>query len=213
MKEIGIRSSFQYIFEWVMLLAWLNLLWVVFTLSGLVIFGWAPATTSLFNVWRTVYRDNNLQQPIFRIFYHEYKKSFLKANGLGLLLMVIVTMVSFGIMTLPYLNVFSLYVLLVLYIIVISLFLMMMVFIFPAFTHYQTSFINYFKYALLISISYFHYTLLIGLTMLLTYILFKAFPGLILFFSVSIPSALVMAIALKVFKKIENQAGLVSIES
>ncbi|MBM7541559.1 YesL family protein [Amphibacillus cookii] len=213
MKDIGIRSSFQYIFEWVMLLAWLNLLWIVFTLMGLVVFGWAPATAAMFNVLRAVYRENNLQQPIFQIFYHAYRKNFFKVNGLGLLLMVIVTMISFGIMTLPYLNALSLNIMLVLYTMVISLFLMMVVFIFPAFTHYQTRFINYFKYALLISISYFQYTLLIGLTLLLTYILFRAFPGLFLFFSISIPSALVMAIALKVFKQIESQAGLVSIES
>jgi len=204
-----IRTGLYNVFEWIVLLAWLNVLWTIFSLIGLVIFGWAPATTALLSVLRQVLREKNLQLPTFKEFYYYYKTNFIKANGVGLILILITLAIGYGFITLPFLPKLPFYIMFIFYLVMTSLFMIMSTFIFPAFTHYQTTFINYFKYALVIGLTHLHYGLLFFISLILMYVLFRAFPGLILFFSISIPCALLMSMALKVFNKIENSISVV----
>lgn len=205
---MSIRSSINHFFEWVTVLAWINLLWVVFTLLGLIVFGWAPATVAMLNVFKKVYREKNLHFPIFSTFLEQYKVSFFKANATGIILFLVIIAMAYGLLTLPYLNAVAFNMLFIFYLIMFSLVTFVVLFIFPILTHYRLSFINSFKYSMLIGLSNLHYSLVILISMGLIYVLFRAFPGLILFFAVSIPSAILMKLALKVFDKVEIQTEL-----
>jgi len=205
MNGANTRDGFYRILEWIMVLAWLNILWVIFTLLGFVIFGWAPATVSLLSMLRKIHKEKNLRLPKFKEFYHHYKANFMKANGVGLILIITIFVLGYGFMTLPYLPGLSFYVMFNFYVVMTSLFMVMSIFVFPTLTHYQATFINYFKYALLIGLSNLHYGLLCVISLALTYILFRAFPGLILFFPISVPCAILMFITLKAFNRIENK--------
>ncbi|WP_260843514.1 YesL family protein, partial [Staphylococcus epidermidis] len=69
--------------EAVVKIAWLNGLWLLFTLLGGVLFGWAPSTAAMCAVIRK-WLMGQKDVPIFPLFLDTYKKEFLKVNAIGL---------------------------------------------------------------------------------------------------------------------------------
>lgn len=205
---MGMRASINYFFEWVTVLAWINFLWVVFTLLGFLVFGWAPATVAMLKVFSEIYREKNIQQPIFKTFYAQYKVCFLKANAIGIMLVLVILSMAYGLLTLPYLNDLAFYLLFGFYLIMFSLVTFIILFIFPVLTQYKLSFLNSIKYSMLVGLSNLHYSVGIIVSMGIIYALFRAFPGLLLFFAVSIPSAILMKLALKVFDRVGMQTDM-----
>src|SRR5690554_99319 len=68
------------LFIWFSNLAYLNLLWIVFTLLGGIILGFIPSTSALFSVIRQLLRKNDEEIPITKIFWTYYRKDFWKIN-------------------------------------------------------------------------------------------------------------------------------------
>lgn len=86
--QLGAFSGFILTFcEWVARLAYLNLLWILFTLTGFGIFGFFPATIAMLATLRQFLIKNH--PPLFQTFWQYYKKEFLTSNKLGLLIVVI----------------------------------------------------------------------------------------------------------------------------
>lgn len=86
--QLGSFSNAVYtICDWVARLAYINLLWILFTLSGFVIFGFFPATIAMLATLRQFIRGNH--HPMFQTFWSYYKTEFFKSNKLGLLIVVI----------------------------------------------------------------------------------------------------------------------------
>ncbi|MGX2959560.1 YesL family protein [Peribacillus sp. JNUCC 23] len=74
--------------DWIIRLLYLNLLWIVFTIAGLVIAGIFPATVALFSVLKEwIHEGKNVR--VFNVFLNIYRKEFLKANRLGIILFFI----------------------------------------------------------------------------------------------------------------------------
>src|SRR5699024_9512825 len=63
-------------------LAYLNLLWLLFCVLGGFVFGWAPATVSLFTILKKWTEKKDLR--IFRTFFYTFKNEFIKSNVSGL---------------------------------------------------------------------------------------------------------------------------------
>lgn len=86
--QLGSFSNAVYTFcDWVARLAYINLLWILFTLSGFVILGIFPATIAMLATLRQFIRKNH--PPVFQTFWHYYKKEFFNSNKLGLMIVVI----------------------------------------------------------------------------------------------------------------------------
>ncbi|WP_453991119.1 YesL family protein [Bacillus nitroreducens] len=86
--QLGSFSSSVFTFcEWVARLAYLNILWILFTIGGLVIFGVFPATIAMLATLRQFINKN--EPPVFKTFWTYYKKEFLGSNKLGLIISVI----------------------------------------------------------------------------------------------------------------------------
>ncbi|WP_163536305.1 YesL family protein [Gracilibacillus sp. YIM 98692] len=63
-------------------LAYINALWILFTLAGLIVFGFFPATTAMYAVFRKrVMGDESIK--VFRLFWSTYRREFIKGNKLG----------------------------------------------------------------------------------------------------------------------------------
>lgn len=58
---------------WVMRLAYLNLLWLLFTLAGLGVAGLMPATAAMFTVTREWVKGNP-DASVFSVFLRAYKE-------------------------------------------------------------------------------------------------------------------------------------------
>jgi uncharacterized membrane protein YesL len=88
MDTSGFMGSFNKLLEWISRLALLNILWISFTLLGLVIFGFFPATVAMFAVVRK-WMLGNEEMSIFKTFWNAYKREFLKSNLLGIIIVAI----------------------------------------------------------------------------------------------------------------------------
>ena len=190
--------------EWIINLALLNILWILFTLLGLGVFGWAPATTAMLSILRKQANENS-QFSIFHQYWKGYKQDFFQANLIGYLLIVGIASLGISFNTLPNLNQTLILVLGTIFLMMTFLLGIILIFIFPVYAHYDTSIKGYFKAALLVGISNLHYILIIITMLIALYMLFSIIPGLLLFFSVSLPAKYMMFFTLDIVNKIKHK--------
>ncbi|RXZ00092.1 YesL family protein [Fictibacillus sp. S7] len=136
--------------NWLMRMAYINILWMVFTLLGVVVAGFSPATAAAFSVCRRWIRSDE-EFPVFRVFWQEYKQNFAGSQAYGW-----ISIVLMGVLYLDFLYFSSkssiLFFVLTVIAIVLSIMLAMaVVYIFPVYTHYRLNFLQYWKYALSIA--------------------------------------------------------------
>lgn len=203
----GFVSGYYKFATWATRLAYLNILWVFFTIIGLAIFGLMPATAAMFAVVRKwVMGEPDI--PIFKTFWNSYRKEFLPANGLGLILFLIgyFLVIQFNILffqkSIVYkMASFGIVALFILYTIVIT-------YLFPIFVHFNLKMIDYLKWPFIIGIIHPILTVLmiVGISAI-TYIIFMTIPALLFFFGGSTIAYLLMLGASQTFKKYEAQEG------
>ncbi|THE10839.1 DUF624 domain-containing protein [Bacillus timonensis] len=185
--------------DWVYRLAYVNILWLFFSLLGLVILGIFPATASMYTVIRKWM--NNEEVSVFRVFSETYRKEFMQSNIIGwiLLLMGLILWLDFmflGNMQGIFYNILTFILLPITFI-----YLSVLFFIFPVFVHFQLNKSEYFKYAFIISLSYPHYTLLMIIGSIILLVLFITFPLLFPLLSGSTIGLLNMLVSKWIFKK------------
>src|SRR5690625_2024178 len=84
----GFVSGYYRLALWVTRFAYLNLLWVVFTLVGLVFFGFLPATAAMFAVVRK-WISGETDIPVLQTFWKSYRKEFMIINVIGYIVFII----------------------------------------------------------------------------------------------------------------------------
>ena len=190
--------------DWIWKMALVNILWIIFTLAGLIVFGIFPATVALFTVIRKwILKETDI--PITRVFFDSYKKEFLPANLVGLLigafgfflymdyrLVVTIGGTVQSVLSIPLLILAIWYIITTLY-------------IFPVYVHFEIRFFQYFKYAFYIGTFNIHITILIVAALFLLSFPLAMFPGFIPFFSVSLMSLVMLCGAKVAFNRIEKK--------
>ena len=86
LRDLG--SSLYMMLEWITRFAYLHLLWVLFTLAGVVILGIYPSTTAAFAIMRK-WLHGESELPVFKTFWTYYRNEFWKSNHLGLYITII----------------------------------------------------------------------------------------------------------------------------
>lgn len=89
MGKVLNMSKFYLLLEWIMWLAYINLLWIVSALFGLIVFGVFPATVAMFTVIRNLLIKDATGKQIFKTFIFTYKREFLKSNAIGIIITAI----------------------------------------------------------------------------------------------------------------------------
>ncbi|MEH7179295.1 YesL family protein [Neobacillus vireti] len=206
MFHAGYMEKLNTIMEWIMRFFVLQLIWILFTLVGLVIGGIFPATFSMFAICRK-WLNKQTEFPIFRTFWDLYRKGFLKTNLLGW-----VTTLT-GCSLYYYFQLFKggegtidLVLLIVVWIAGI-LYLMTALLMIPVYVHFDIKLINVVKYALIIAISNpFHClsmaALIAGFCMVMVLV-----PALIPFFSFSVLAFGLMWMAKSAFTRLEQKVA------
>lgn len=190
---------------WIMRLLYLNMLWILFTLLGCIVFGLFPATTAMFAVTRKWFVKGG-QIPIFSVFWSTYKTSFFQMNMIGTLL------TSLGIILYVDLRFFqtanhSIYIILS-YFIIFALFIYFVVvlYIFPLYVHYQYRTLEYIKRSVIIVLGKPLYSIMMIVGCYFVYFISTTFPILIIFISGSLFSLVIMWISMHSFKQNEVSA-------
>jgi uncharacterized membrane protein YesL len=193
--------------EWAMKLAYLNFLWIVFTILGLGVFGIMPATVATFTIarkWLKLEEDI----PIGRTFFSTYKKEFLKSNVIGFILGIagMILYVNY-----QYINVIDnpiIHIVIVSFIFMMSIFYgILILYIVPVYVHFDLKLSQYFKYALMIGIMKIPLTILMVITIYLLYLFLVFIPGLIPLFVVSMLALVIMGFSYYAFLLIEKQSS------
>ncbi|GAE92162.1 yESV protein [Gracilibacillus boraciitolerans JCM 21714] len=187
-------GEFYRVSIWITRFAWLNILWLIFTLLGLVLFGIMPASIAMFSIVRKwVLKDFNV--PIFQSFLLEYKRNFFRANLLGIVLYVIGYFLSVFLKYTGMMSESNLYpVLLGTFILAAFFYVLLILYIAPVFVHYELSFWQYIRYAISIGAVNLPYSVSALTVLAGIYYVSLKFPGITLFFSFSISAYVTMFI-------------------
>ncbi len=200
----GIVGFLYKISEWIVRLAYLNLLWIMFILSGLVIFGIMPATAAMFSIVRKwLMGDTDIS--LFKTFWSYYKADFIKMNILGIILFIFSVSIYVNIefiqtSTNSFLNVLYVPILLITF-----FYCLILLYIIPVYVHYDFKLIQVIKNAFIIMIFNPLSTLLMVIGSFLIYLIISFVPGLFLFFSGSSVALVIMLSANLAFKNIERK--------
>ncbi|GAF24400.1 hypothetical protein JCM19047_4302 [Bacillus sp. JCM 19047] len=191
MEMNGLMGGVYRIAEWIMRLAAINLLWILFTVGGLVVGGLFPATQAAFAVTRQWIRGET-DLPIFKTFVHYFKKDYLKVQIMGLCLTIIGFVLYIDLVFIyqsanPYVQLLAFPLLILTFIYILTCF-----YAFSAFVHYELSVFKLLKHAALHTVV--RPFLSIGMLITCAGVLFLMFqfPGVLPFFGVSIPIFLLM---------------------
>jgi uncharacterized membrane protein YesL len=186
---MNISSGLYKLFDWIYRLALINILWLFFSIIGLIIFGFFPATVAMF----TIIRKSVLKEdvPIFRTFWLTYKKEFFKSNLLGLILVVIGYIFYLDLIFLK--STSGLIQFLYAPMLVMSfVYMLMLLYIFPVYVHYEIKVFQIIKNSFLIMILYPIYTIMMIMMILLVSFMMLKLSSTIIFFSGSLFSLIIM---------------------
>lgn len=204
------ETKFYAIGTWIYKLALVNLLWILFTLAGLVIFGFFPATVALFTVVRK-WLMGDQEIPIFKTFIKTYRSEFIKGNLLSYIILAIGLLFFFDIKFFQGFN-NAAYLLSYLFIFLFFTYCVMLLFVFPVYVHFKLSIYQYIKHAFLILlISPFRSILLLMMTFFIYYLTVQ-FSAIIIFFGMSVEALIIMWVSLKIFHKIEVKSNKLNVQ-
>lgn len=189
--------------QWIMKFVYLNILWILFTICGLIIFGIAPATISVFYIqrkWMKGYEDI----PIFSTFYQQYKKNFKKSNYLGILLVFIGWLIYFDLQFFMGKDHLFFQIISILMYILSIWYILIILFVVPVYVHYELKFIQNIKYAFIVGMLSPIKNLIMIVCSCGAVFLLLNYPKLIIFFGVSLPTFIIMFFSDQIFTKIES---------
>ncbi|RDW21316.1 hypothetical protein CWR48_02570 [Oceanobacillus arenosus] len=198
----GIFRIFSFL-NWIMRLAYVQLLWIVFTVLGLGIFGLFPATNAMFAMIRKWLSGKDI--PVFPFMWKTYRREFMKANLHFYTLLLIGGIIYF------YFKLFQnqtsiFFAILTILLFIIAIFYCFSVTIAMAVhTHYELRLRSFLTIVFYTVIRYPFHMITIGVIHVLFYFLITAIPGLVPFFSISILALAVMFVMNLVFDKMDEK--------
>lgn len=196
------RNTLFAITEWITRLAYINILWLGFTLLGLIVFGLFPATIAMFTITRKwIMGDTDL--PVFTTFWQAYKQEFLKSNLFGLIFYFIGFVFFINTTFLLTVDAGSFFnsIKIPLYVAMIALALIM-VYVIPTYVHYDLKFLQIWKNAFLIMLIHPLHNIAIVVGSVVVVYLMLRFPATLVFFCASVPTFIIMGICYQAFKRV-----------
>lgn len=191
MEMNGLMGGVYRITEWIMRLAAINLLWIAFTVGGLIVGGLFPATQATFAITRQWIRGET-DLPIFKTFLHYFKKDYWKVQIMGFSLTLIGVILYIDLLFI-YQSTNSFVQLLTFPLLILSLIYALTCFYaFSAFVHYELPVFKLLKHAALHTVVRPFLSVGMMTSFVASVFLMFQFPGVLPFFGVSIPVFLLM---------------------
>lgn len=199
-----VSTRFYRLAEWIWRFAYVNLLWLGFTLLGLGFLGIFPATVAVYTVLRK-WLTKDTEVSIIKIFWFTFKQDFLRANILGYILSVLGFFIWYNYQYLSIATGTEHTIILIFWCIAVVLFILLALFLFPVYVHFDLPLFKYFKTTILIAIASPLSLITVGVGIWIAVQIFYTVPGLIPFYSVSTIGWLIMWATLQAFQRIERK--------
>lgn len=184
MAERGLLSGIYLFMEWVARFVYLQFLWAVFSVVGLIGFGLFPATFTMFAITRRWIRGNT-DFPLFSTFKEMYRSGFLKTNAIGWIMAAIGFILYFYLRQFQSLTGTLSIVLFFLSFILCIIFIMTLFFLAPVYAQYELSVLRSLKIAAMMALSHPLHVISMGFTVYCFILFIQKIPGLLPFFSFS----------------------------
>ncbi|WP_421378275.1 YesL family protein [Bacillus salacetis] len=203
MNNRAVRGVYS-LTEWITKFAYLNILWIGFTLLGLVIFGFLPATVALFTILRK-WIMGEYETPIFQTFWETYKKDFFKSNLMGIVFVLLAVLAYIDLYFMDLNGGSGLQVTHIpLYLMILAI-AMTVLYTIPVYVHYNVGFVQVFKNAFLIMLLNPIPNVLMLAGVVSTLFVMNALPALLFIFGGSFTAAIIMASCYLAFQRIDKK--------
>ncbi|MCK0471818.1 YesL family protein [Halalkalibacter sp. APA_J-10(15)] len=190
------------IFNWIFKMAYLNGLWILFSLVGLVIFGFFPSTIAMLTICKK-WLNGEEELPIFKTFMNVLKAEKLRGNLLGWILVSIgavlyanFLVIQANVESVSIIFIFSFYLIAFLYIVTLT-------HVFPLYIHYKVPLLIIIKNAFIMSLSNIHFSGGMIISQSAIYYVMFSYPASALFFLGSVQAMIQMWLAVRSFHRIE----------
>jgi uncharacterized membrane protein YesL len=197
-------QSLDAIFRWITRLAFVNLLWIAFSLLGLIFVGIFPATVATLAITRK-WLTGSREVRIFKVFKDTFKKEFIVANIIGWLLTIlgILLYVNYQVMvlmddSLPIVTIFA-------YFLILFFYGLFIIWVFPMIANYNGSIKQYLKNSFIIGIGKIHVTLALMIWLFVVLYVSLEFPATIIFCSISIAAVGWNWLTLRAFDNLKQE--------
>ncbi|MDG5789899.1 YesL family protein [Evansella sp. AB-P1] len=201
MQMGGLMGGVYRVCEWIMRVAYINILWVLFTFIGLILFGFMPAAIAMFTIIRK-WIMGETEIPVLKTFWATFKQEFFKGNLFGLIILVVGSVLYIDLLYLTIVDGILNTVLLGLLFLAGILYIIFLLYIIPVYVHYDLKFSQYIKYSLMIGITNFKFTIFMIVGIVGIYFWLIRIPASLLFFGVSLTAFYIMWLADLSFKTI-----------
>ena len=168
-------------FDWIYRLLYLNALWVLFTVAGLVVFGLFPSTTSMFYIAKE-WLNGNKDFPVFKTFFTKFKEEFVRSEIIGAIVVGVAVLLYFDLQFFFQKDGTIFYILRYLMLTVAFLYVMILAFLFPLFVQMKIPLGEFFKNVLFISITRILHSVIMAAGCFTIFVVFAKFAGLFIFF-------------------------------
>jgi uncharacterized membrane protein YesL len=196
-----IVTTLEKIFTWITRLAAINVLWIWYTMMGLIAGGIFPATLSVLKICRKwIMGDRDV--PLWSTFKEEYRRDFGRSNLVGWTLTFAGMILYFNYLAIQSIGDMSIVFHAAFYLLILF-YLNLLVWSFPQLAHYNGKMTHFFKNAVILGFGQFHYSMAITAYVFTVLYVSLKFPGLLPLFTVSLAVLGWAWLSMKVFKKID----------
>lgn len=201
------KNSWMIVLEWIWRVVAINFCWIAFTVLGLGIFGFFPASVALFTIVRK-WLKKDTEAPLWKTFSRVYFKEWKRINGIALVYYAIAIFLFIDIRIVMELmtGMFSIFLLVFLYFVAILLVLSIGYF-FAMYAHFELSNKDYIKQSFLFAGTSITTTIWIGAGLFVVGFLIFKVPGLLLFISGVAPAYWVMTVCMRRFQQLEKMVS------
>ncbi|MFC0525877.1 YesL family protein [Pontibacillus salicampi] len=189
--------------EWIMRLAYVNVLWLLFSIVGLGVFGIGPATAALFTV-QMKWLQGDESTGVFSTFWSTYKKRFWKANLLSYVLILLGLILYFDLTFFASREGLLFKGISLLTFTLSMWYLMTVCYSYPFFINYELTIKHTIKNSWIAVMLKPIHTLAMLLTTGACGFIVLSFPKLLPFFGVSLPCLLILLFVNKTFQKVND---------
>ncbi|MDC3412164.1 YesL family protein [Terrihalobacillus insolitus] len=204
---MGGWEKFNQIVYWMLKIAYINLLWIFFTVIGLIAFGIFPATAAMFAITRKWIILEERDFKIFQTFWSFYRQDFFKLNGLALIFIVIGYFLYYDVSFLQLNSGNFRFLIPVVMLIAIS-YVITLLFFFPVFVHFKLKFFQYMKQSFLIALTSPVEVSGMILSAFLLYAMVYLLPGIIPLFTGSLLAVCLTLLSKRAFLRLEKKMGM-----
>ncbi|PPA69908.1 YesL family protein [Jeotgalibacillus proteolyticus] len=199
MTSQNIVNSLDKILTWIMRLVLVNVLWVLYTMLGLIVGGIFPATIAALKIFRK-WTMGDLDVSIRKTFKQEYREEFINANIVGWILTIAGAVLYTNYLAIKSMGdiniIFS-----VAFYLLILFYVNLVIWSFPQLAHYNGNIAHFFRNAIIIGFGQLHYTIAIGMYLFIVLYFSLKFPGLLPFFTISIAAYGWIRLSMNLFQK------------